>query len=226
MPKVFSANQFVSGSSTAEEKARFANQFVDFVLSGFSPSRFTNKFYQRLSACFGHIAHYDRSGFYVFFFENSETMRGFINKTRNHNPVGDPHFCFSDVERKIQNWLNVNAADVERILRQKDEVHQQKAKNEECRLKALEGKTHQIFVVVAKSQNTGPFGHHQYVVLADDGSAWKVHRSMMMPWERGQKIQVPLGNCNPQWSSVCVEAPERMEDAPDKVIDEAFGQVA
>jgi hypothetical protein len=94
---------------SAEEKARFANQFVTFVRSGFARSAFPTWFYRRLSMTFGHIAHYNIDGFYGTFFRTPTDRRTFIEHTLSWQPVGDPHFTDSDVERAIQQWMRVEA---------------------------------------------------------------------------------------------------------------------
>ena len=82
----------------------------------------------------------------------------------------------------------------------------------------LANKTHQRFTVVAKSSNTGAFGHRQYVMVADDGSAFKVHRIYLYPWEHGQVVSVPLVDGEPDWCSIQgVECPERIENCPVEV---------
>ncbi len=66
MPKeLFLASDFVATKfSTAADKAHFGNLLLHFIDSGWKQTIFTEKFYSRLSMCFGHIAHRDRSGFY------------------------------------------------------------------------------------------------------------------------------------------------------------------
>jgi hypothetical protein len=58
----FIASQFVPTEwSSAADKAAFGNTFLHFVESALKRSLFTKGFYQRLSNCFGHIAHYVES---------------------------------------------------------------------------------------------------------------------------------------------------------------------
>ena len=63
-PSQFTPTQW----ETAKDKTAFANRFVRFVQGDFAERHFTEKFYQRLSNCFGHIAHYNRGGFFETFF--------------------------------------------------------------------------------------------------------------------------------------------------------------
>jgi hypothetical protein len=44
--------------STAEQKAKFANQLMTFIAADFPENKFTKALYNRLSQCFGMIAHY------------------------------------------------------------------------------------------------------------------------------------------------------------------------
>ena len=53
---------------SAEQKAKFANALLTFVAQDFPRSKFHESFYRRLSNTFGHIACYNRDGFYGRFF--------------------------------------------------------------------------------------------------------------------------------------------------------------
>jgi len=60
--KPFDASQFFPTQlSTAADKAAFGNTYLHFIESEWKRSLFTKSFYQRLSNCFGHIAHYVES---------------------------------------------------------------------------------------------------------------------------------------------------------------------
>jgi hypothetical protein len=99
----FTAEQFVATQfNTAEDKAKFGNHFLHFVKSDFERRLFTKPFYNRLSLCFSHIAHYDIFGFYDTWFERDVDRLGFLKHTLGHPCHGDPAFTFSDVERAIQ----------------------------------------------------------------------------------------------------------------------------
>lgn len=109
MSKLFTSELFVPTKwATAEEKADFADALVDFIVMGFPKPKFTQKFYARLSNTFGHIAHYDREGFWVEFFTSSGDKLRFLMHTLNWTPVGDPTFVWSDVERVIIKWLRAH----------------------------------------------------------------------------------------------------------------------
>jgi hypothetical protein len=60
MPKgPFLPSEFVPTKfSTAQDKADFGNTFLHFIESEWARTAFSKSFYNRLSMCFGHIAHY------------------------------------------------------------------------------------------------------------------------------------------------------------------------
>ena len=99
----FSPSQFIPTRwSTAEEKARFGNALLHFVDSGFARNLFTDRLYGRLSNCFGHIAHYNSTGFYEEWFLSLTAQVRFLEHTLRFPCYGDPEFTFSDVESEIQ----------------------------------------------------------------------------------------------------------------------------
>ena len=99
----FLPSQFIPTKwSTAEDKARFGNTFLHFVDSDFARNLFTEKFYDRLSNCFGHIAHSNRSQFYEEWFSSLSAQVRFLEHTLRFPCYGDPEFTFSDVESEIQ----------------------------------------------------------------------------------------------------------------------------
>jgi hypothetical protein len=103
MHSFFNASDFVPTKwSTAEEKAAFGNSLLHFMLTGFQSARFTEKLYTRLSMCFGHVAHFDRAGFYDTWFNSAESIASFVNHLMQWPCHGDPGYTFSDVERAIQ----------------------------------------------------------------------------------------------------------------------------
>jgi hypothetical protein len=93
---------------TAKDKAAFAKQFVRFVQSDFAANHFTDKFYRRLSNCFGHIAHYNRGGFWAEFFTTTADKAQFVEQCLLHPCYGDPAWTYSDVERALQAWLRAD----------------------------------------------------------------------------------------------------------------------
>lgn len=102
-PHLFTEQQFTATKhSSAADKAAFANQFIRFIEKGYARSAFTKPFYQRLSMTFGHIAHYNREGFYATFFTTEADKLTFIMQTLQHPCYGDPAYTYSDVEQVIQ----------------------------------------------------------------------------------------------------------------------------
>ncbi len=107
--KQFEPKQFTPTKwDSAEQKAKFTIQFVKFVESDFNFNKFPKWFYQRLSNCFGNIAHFNQLGFYETYFNDSAGKLRFIGNCLNYPCYGDPSFTYSDVEKVIQEWLKKN----------------------------------------------------------------------------------------------------------------------
>lgn len=101
--KPFEASQFVATQwNTAADKAAFGNTYLHFIDTEWKRSLFTKGFYQRLSNCFGHIAHYNQDQFYETWFTCDKDRLEFLRNTLAWPCWGDPTFAFSDVERAIQ----------------------------------------------------------------------------------------------------------------------------
>jgi hypothetical protein len=104
--QAFAAEQFTPTKwDDGHTKARFARQFVKFVVSDFDERLFSQTFYRRLSMTFGHIAHFNRQGFFETFFTTTADKVRFLRMTLAHACFGDPAFTYSDVERALQGWL-------------------------------------------------------------------------------------------------------------------------
>lgn len=102
----FTASQFTATQfSTTEDKAKFANHFVRFVESDFKDTLFYDWFYRRLSMSFGHIAHYNRGGFYGVWFSTTENKVHFLERTLKSGKYGDPAYTYSDVEKVLAAWV-------------------------------------------------------------------------------------------------------------------------
>ena len=104
MPKgPFLPSEFVPTKfSTAQDKADFGNSLLHLIESEWALALFTKSFYNRLSMCFGHIAHVDRMGFYETWFTSDADRLKFLRHTLNWPCWGDPKFTFCDVERATQ----------------------------------------------------------------------------------------------------------------------------
>ena len=99
----FLASEFVATKfSSAAAKAEFGNALLRFIDSGFARNLFTDRLYGRLSNCFGHIAHYNLTGFYEEWFLSLTAQVRFLEHTLRFPCYGDPGFTFSDVESEIQ----------------------------------------------------------------------------------------------------------------------------
>ena len=90
---------------TSAAKSRFESQFKKFVTGGFKRRDFPKWFYNRLSQCFGHIAHFNEHQFYEEFFTTPEDRRRFIDMTLKWPCHGDPSYTYSDVEKVLQAWM-------------------------------------------------------------------------------------------------------------------------
>jgi hypothetical protein len=100
--KRFQAESFTPTKwSTAEEKAKFANHLLVFIAADCPESKFTKTFYNRLSQCFGFVAHCDRDGFLAEFFTCTADKLRFVRCLTECPCYGSPEFTFSDVERAI-----------------------------------------------------------------------------------------------------------------------------
>lgn len=104
MPKgPFTPSQFTPTQwSTVEEKAQFGNTLLHFIDNDCKETLFTKKFYNRLMHTFGHIAHYNREGFYAEWFTSNADRLGFIQHLLRWRCYGDATFTFCDVERALQ----------------------------------------------------------------------------------------------------------------------------
>jgi len=91
--------------TTAVEKQNFAEKLASFVEQGFKEKQFTKKLYQSLSNAFGHIAHFNRGGFFEVWFTCPEEQLAWVNRTLEASIYGEAAHCLSDVERRFQLWL-------------------------------------------------------------------------------------------------------------------------
>ncbi len=86
LPSDFTATKF----STAADKAEFGNTLLRFIESEWASALFTKSFYNRLSMCFGHIAHYNRTQFYEEWFSSLAAQVRFLKHTLRFPCYGDP----------------------------------------------------------------------------------------------------------------------------------------
>lgn len=98
----FLASQFTATKwSSQSDKAEFGNTLLHFIHAGFQQRLFTQKLYERLSNTFGHIAHYNRVGFWEEWFSDEAAQVRFLEHLLHWPCYGDPEFTFSDVEREL-----------------------------------------------------------------------------------------------------------------------------
>ncbi len=195
---VFAADLFVpTPHSTTEEKSRFCAAFVRFVLRGFDRKLFKPDFYRRLSNIFGHIANYDADGFWEVWFSTPAKQQWFIRCIHEHVPVGDPRFCWSDVERELKSWAATEAKAVEAMLRENERNAKKAAKAESDRRAALAKKTHQKFRVVAKSTNLGGFGLRQYILAPLTAPPGRSSGATCTPGKEGKSSTFRWSTANP-----------------------------
>jgi hypothetical protein len=107
MPKgPFLPSEFVPTKfSSAQDKADFGNTFLHFIESEWVRTAFSKSFYNRLSMCFGNIAHYDLATFYGTWFTSDADRMRFLRHTLAWPCWGDPEYTFCDVERAIQHEI-------------------------------------------------------------------------------------------------------------------------
>ena len=98
----FTATEFYSAAA----KLKFVRQFVKFVSGGFRMEDFPKWFYERLSNCFSHIAHFNQDGFYSTFFDGQPNhLIAFVRMGLLNGGNGDPKFTFCDAELILRKWL-------------------------------------------------------------------------------------------------------------------------
>jgi hypothetical protein len=106
--------------SSIDDKKRFEAQFKRFVESGYKKGNFPKWFYQRLSMCFGHIAHYNQGGFYAEQFSTPARIARWEKRIAYYKVCGDPEYTFSDVEHVLSAWmaerLDLSVADHQRVF--------------------------------------------------------------------------------------------------------------
>lgn len=98
---MFTATQF----HTVADKEKFVKHFLRFIKSGYNYNLFHKWFYKQLSFMFGHIAHYNKAGFYDVWFSSPERQAHFLENVRTWGCYGDPAYTYSDVEKHLQRMI-------------------------------------------------------------------------------------------------------------------------
>jgi hypothetical protein len=108
----FTTEQFTATPwASAADKARFANHFVRFVERDFRWTLFYDWFYRRLHTnLFGHIAHFNRGGFYATWFASPARQAEFLEHAVAAHAAGDPEHTWSDVAQALQKWIGDTGA--------------------------------------------------------------------------------------------------------------------
>lgn len=108
--KRFTATQWAS----AEDKTTALSALVSFIQSGFPESKFTRRVYNVLYLhMLGHIAHYDRAGFFGEWFSTPERQLGWLQYVAKGGAYGiggsgDPTSTWSDVETALVEWVRAS----------------------------------------------------------------------------------------------------------------------
>lgn len=89
---------------TAEDKAKWEKKFKNFILKGCKDTMFNKPIYSRLSMMFGHIAHYNKVGFYSEWFSTPARRLAWLRYIARKEIFGSPTHTWSDVEKSIQRW--------------------------------------------------------------------------------------------------------------------------
>lgn len=97
--------------ATPKDKLLAITQLIKFIESGCGATKFTKRAYDMLYLhCFGHIAHYNRSGFYYTWFSTPEQRAEWVVYVRRGGAFGlhDERRTdlWGDVERALLAWLD------------------------------------------------------------------------------------------------------------------------
>jgi hypothetical protein len=95
------------------QKAKFLRDLCKWIENGMPEKRFLTRkdLYHHLHLHMGHIAHYDKFGFYDVWFSSSTKRIEFIEyhaDDRSMGTWGSPAFTFSDVAKVFRIWLRAN----------------------------------------------------------------------------------------------------------------------
>jgi hypothetical protein len=107
----FDAGQFTATKfDSAEDKAKGLGALVSFIEAGFPQSKFTRRVYDALYLhMLGHIAHFNRAGFYAEWFSSPEAQLRWLRYAAHGwaygGGSGDPGFTWSDVETALVEWV-------------------------------------------------------------------------------------------------------------------------
>jgi len=127
---------------------------LTFIAQDFPRSKFHESFYRRLSNTFGHIACFNRDGFYQRFFLTAEDKCAFLEQCVTWPCYGDPTFTYSDVERAVAERLR--KSQVVAIL--SSQITVERRRRELALLSALKSRYEPIAEVPASAEIRDLFG--------------------------------------------------------------------
>lgn len=136
------AEQFTATQwDSAEAKARGMNALAAFIEAGFSEVKFTRRVYDVLHLhLLGHIAHFDKAGFYNTWFATPERQLAWLRYAARGGAYGaghgDPAYTWSDVETVLVGWLRSSG----RVHRYETIVEERTTRRELAQLAYLEAK--------------------------------------------------------------------------------------
>ena len=90
---------------TAEDKEKALRMFKAFFQKGCPESGFTKFLYDYASNMYGHIAHYNRQGYYEEWFKTPAKIVEWLGRALMNPCFGDPSCTVSDVEMGLQDWI-------------------------------------------------------------------------------------------------------------------------
>ena len=90
----------------AASKAWFVAHWLRFASSDFPKHHFTQRFYGRLMHTSGHVAHFNRAGFWTEFFTSTAGKVDFLEQTIAWHCHGSPEHTWCDVERELTRRLH------------------------------------------------------------------------------------------------------------------------
>lgn len=212
--EMFSPSEFL----TSEDKSKFLNSLVKFTLGGFNENCFSNKLYNRLSSIFGHIAHYNKKGFYETWFSRPEQIRSWVNHVREYNCVGPD----SDIGKNFQHWMNSHMDDLTKIIL----LMETEAFNMAC-----QSGSQVRFKVIAQSANRGAFGHIRYILVGENKIS--IALDIQPPQNNPYNEPVSLGDIYTfivnqigvpiDYKTSKAETMTTLPQAPESVFEEAWG---
>lgn len=108
LPKVLAEDFTSTEFDSAAQKAAFLKRLCRWIVDGMPKEEFvrTNKpLYYHLSLHFGHIAHYNRFGFWETWFSTPQARYEFLLEHLRPRYPGLPQYTWVDVENVLGDWI-------------------------------------------------------------------------------------------------------------------------